>query len=188
MTRNGFLTLAHRNRLLVLAAIAAVMTGVQLINSFSGYALNIWGVWPRKAMGLPGIVLSPWLHADWSHFAANLPTLMVLGWLAMLTSVRRFCLTSAGIILLGGLLVWLFGRNAVHVGASGWIFGLWAWFLANAFLQRRLVDILIAAAVFFFYGGLFIGLFPKSGVSFEAHIAGVVAGVTCSWWQRRRLR
>ena len=47
-------------------------------------------------------------------------------------------------VILGGGLLWLFGRNAIHVGASGLVFGLIAFLIASGIYERRLVPMLKA--------------------------------------------
>ncbi|WP_259473903.1 rhomboid family intramembrane serine protease, partial [Pseudomonas syringae] len=42
---------------------------------------------------------------------------------------------------------WSFGRSNIHVGASGLIFGLWAYLLARAWYQRSIASVLIALLV-----------------------------------------
>ncbi len=78
-------------------------------------------------------------------------------------------------------MVWLFARPAIHIGASGWIFGLWSLTIAMAWFDRRFINIVIAVFVIFFYGGMFYGVLPgRPGVSFESHLFGAVAGVICA--------
>ena len=43
--------------------------------------------------------------------------------------------TVLQIVLLGGILLWIFGRPAVHVGASGLIYGLIAYLMAAGFAK-----------------------------------------------------
>ena len=119
-------------RLRLLAGIAALMLALQVGNSLSGNTLNAWGVLPRHTGSLPGILFAPWLHAGWWHLLNNLPGLLLLGWLALLGSLRQFLAASAFIIVGSGLLVWLFARPGMHLGASGWVFGLWGLLLARA--------------------------------------------------------
>lgn len=163
-------------RLELLASIAGLMILLQAVNSLSGQSLDAWGLLPRHLSGLPGILLGPWLHGSWAHLASNLPGLLVLGWLAMLGGIRPFLVASACIIVGSGLLVWLLGRPALHVGASGWLFGLWALLLAQAWFQRSWLNLLVAALVLFYYGGWLFGLLPRDGVSFEYHLAGALCG------------
>lgn len=166
----------RRWRLLLL--IAGVMVALQLVNSVSGYALNQWGLVPRRLDHLPGVLISPWLHAGWFHLFSNLPGLLLLGGLLLVRNRRDFIQASLVIIVGSGLLVWLLGRNAVHVGASGWLFGLWALLLGRAWFERRLSDLLIALVVLFMCSGWWFGLLPgQRAVSFEYHLAGAVCGL-----------
>ncbi|MES2821211.1 MAG: rhomboid family intramembrane serine protease [Pseudomonadota bacterium] len=179
-------------RLQLLAGIAALMLLVQLGNSLSGNALNTWGVIPRRPDSLLGIVFAPWLHGGWLHLFGNLGGLLVVGLLALLESRRDFLHASAAIILGSGLLVWLFGREGIHIGASGWLFGLWALLLARAWFRHSWLDLLLALLVLFLHGGWVFGLLPQQGVSFEYHLAGALCGGLYAGWRysprRRRKR
>lgn len=161
---------------------------VQVGNSLTGGALNVWGLVPRHIEALPGIVLSPWLHGGWAHLLSNLSGLLILGTLVLLRSRRDFLYASAFIILVSGALVWLFGRTGLHVGASGWLFGFWGLLLARAWFERSLLDLLLAALVFLLYGGWLFGLLPRDGVSFEYHLAGALSGVLyAALWRKKRI-
>jgi len=170
----------------LLLALAGSMLLVQVGNSLSGGALNVWGLVPRHVEALPGIVLSPWLHGSWAHLLSNLSGLLILGALVLLRSRRDFLRASAFIIVVSGVLVWLFGRTGLHIGASGWLFGFWGLLLASAWFERSLLDLLLAALVFVLYGGWFFGLLPRAGVSFEYHLAGAFSGVLYAALSRRR--
>lgn len=173
-------------RLQLLLGIAGLMLALQLVNSLSGDALNAWGVSPRYPASLPGILVAPWLHAGWLHLLSNLPGLLVLGWLVSLGSLRRFIGASAFIILGSGLLVWLLARPGMHLGASGWLFGLWGLLLAQAWFRRSLGNLLVALLVLFYYGGWWFGLLPHRGISFEYHLAGALCGVLYAALSQRR--
>lgn len=125
------------------------------------------------------------MHANWLHLSSNLPGLLVLGWLASLVSLRHFVQASAFIIVGSGVLVWLLARPGMHLGASGWLFGLWALLLAQAWFQRSLGSLLIALRVLFYYGGWWFGLLPSQGISFEYHLFGALCGVLYAAFSRR---
>jgi membrane associated rhomboid family serine protease len=83
------------------------------------------------------------------------------------------------LVLLSGVLLWIFGRPAIHVGASTLIFGLAVFLVVSGFRERRPLTILIAVLVLFFYGGSVVaGILPRIGssVSWDGHLAGAVAG------------
>lgn len=161
-----------------IALLCAVLIGAHLLNLLLGGALYSLGLEPRELDGADGILFSPLLHGDFAHLGSNLAAFVVLAALTLLDGVRRFAKASAIIIIGGGVLLWLFGRSANHIGASGWIFGLWAMVIAQAWYDRRWRNIAIALGVLVFYGSMALGFLPlQPGISFEAHLFGAIAGV-----------
>ncbi|AZE69558.1 rhomboid family intramembrane serine protease [Pseudomonas synxantha] len=159
-----------------IAGLALLMVALQLLNVATGYSLMAFGLVPRTLHGLFGILTSPFLHASFAHLSANLIAFLVLGTLVILDGLHRFIAVSAIVILLGGALVWLFGFAGIHVGASGWVFGLWAYLLARAWFHRSWSNLITAGVVAVLYGGLILGFLPRQGVSFEGHLFGAFAG------------
>lgn len=160
-----------------IAGASAVMIAVHVVNLFTGGYLSNFGIEPREIGGAYTIATAPLIHADVAHLGSNLAAFVVLGSLVLLQGLRYFVKASAVIILLGGALVWLFARPGDHIGASGWIFGLWSLVIALAWFDRSPRNIAIALAVVFFYGGMVFGVLPTQGVSFESHLFGAIAGV-----------
>ena len=160
----------------IVAGIAIFMIVLQVVNAATGYSFMAFGLIPRNVHGLLGIVTSPFLHASFSHLSANLVAFSVLGTLVMIDGLNRFMAVSAIIILLGGSLVWLFGFAGVHIGASAWVFGLWAYILSRAWFHKSWGNVITAVVVAVFYGGLIFGFLPRRGISFEGHLFGAFAG------------
>ena len=155
---------------------------VEIANFFLGHGLTAWGILPRQASGLSGIPLAPFLHDGLWHAASNTLPLLILGSLMIVSGRARFWAMTTGIVLLGGFLVWLFARNALHVGASGLVFGYFGALLSRAYFERNLLSIAIACATVLLYGGILWGILPlRSYVSFEGHLFGLVAGVVMAW-------
>lgn len=166
-----------KRRLLLLCSLALILIAVFAVNAVVGGALNRFGIQPRDASAWFHIVLAPFVHSEWWHLFYNLTGLLMLSLISLRHSVREYLMASVFIIVVSGALVWLFARPAIHIGASGWIFGLWAWQIALALFARSFVNVMVALLVVFAYGGLVYGLLPNHpGVSFEAHIAGAIAG------------
>lgn len=145
---------------------------------------------PWYISGLPGIFTMTFLHRDFSHLMSNSLPLIVL--LTLLAGSRaNSWQTVAAIIVLGGGLLWCFGRNGdqsvvvAHVGASLLVFGLVGFFLAAAWFERRLIPMLIAGIVGFMYGwSTLTGILPiTQGVSWDGHLCGAIAGVIVAWAQ-----
>ncbi|MGV8919431.1 MAG: rhomboid family intramembrane serine protease [Pseudomonas sp.] len=168
-------------RLRVVLVLLGVLAAVQLVNMITGYCLTHHGIIPRTVYGLQGIVFAPFLHGSVHHLLSNVMPLAILSWLVMSEGTQRYFRVVALISLVSGVLVWVFGRPSIHVGASGLIFGLWSYVLARAWYQRSIVSVLIAMFVVLTYSGLVFGFIPVPGVSFESHLAGALAGVLISW-------
>lgn len=161
-----------------LGVLAVVLWGVFLVDRVLPIDFNRWGIIPRELGGIWGIFLSPFLHANLSHLLSNFLPLMIL--LTLLVATQRHSWWIAlQIVLLGGVLLWVFGRPAVHVGASGLIYGLIAYLMAAGFRQGRFGPAIAALLVGFLYGGtLLSGVLPTVGehVSWDGHLTSAVAG------------
>lgn len=172
------LTGALRTKVTQVAGFTAVIWVVFFLDWFSTSDLTRWGIVPRHLSGLWGILCSPFLHANFPHLLSNtLPLVVLLG--LLLTTQPRGWEVVAEVIFLGGLLLWLFGRPAFHVGASGLVYGLIAFLIVAGFRQGRLGPALAALLVGFLYGGtLVFGVLPSVGseVSWDGHLCSAVAG------------
>jgi len=154
------------------------------------YAL---GVRPREAVGLLGIVFAPLLHAGFQHLLANSCGLLLLG-LISCGYGRRLTLVAVGWSwALSGALAWLIGASgSVHIGASGVIFGLIGFLLANGLLRRGCLPQVIALCTLLLYGAALPAMFPSPGrdrmilLSWEMHLGGFIGGVIASWQLRKR--
>ena len=165
-------------RFTVLAAICATMIAVHILNLALGGALLSFGIDPRNAGSAYTIFTAPWLHADFGHLFGNLASFVVLAAICLINGLRYFLKASLLIILITGALVWAFARDNLHIGTSGWIFGLWSLVIALAWFDRSWRNIVISLAVTFFYGGMVFGVLPTDGyISFESHLFGALSGV-----------
>jgi membrane associated rhomboid family serine protease len=81
-----------------------------------------------------------------------------------------------------GALVWIFAREAYHVGASGLVFGYFGVIVARAVIERGITVIAIAIVTVIAYGGILWDVLPlRSHVSFESHVFGLIAGIAVVW-------
>ena len=76
-------------------------------------------------------------------------------------------------------MVWLIGGFNVTVGASGLVFGLFAFLLVRGFFNRNWWQILLSVVLFLTYGGILFGILPTVAgfVSWQAHLGGAIGGV-----------
>ncbi len=167
----------------LILTICLIMVGVHAVNILLNYNLSHFGIRPGELNTLPYILSAPWLHGSWGHLMNNLAGLAIFSALSLIRGIKFFVNASLIIIVITGVLVWLFARTgATHIGASGWIFGLWSLSIAIAWFQRSFLNIVIAVFVAVFYGGMIWGVLPSNPhVSFESHLFGAVAGVVAAY-------
>ena len=169
-------------RLTALAAFIAALWVVHLGNWMFGYPLNAaLGLIPRHVAGLDGVLAMPFLHGDFGHLISNTPPLLLMGALLAATATRALLAVNAVIILVGGGLLWLFGAAAVHIGASGLVFGWFGFLVMRGFVDRSLITLGAAMIVGLLYGSIIWGVLPgQPGVSWEAHLFGAIAGAVAA--------
>lgn len=161
----------------------ALMWLIEALDTFAfDDGLQAHGIEPRQIDGLEGIVLAPLLHGGWSHIISNSIPFLVLGALVMTYGLRRWVTATAFITVAAGIATWLMARSGNHIGASILVFGYFGFLLGMAWFERSLKSIGIAVVVAVIYGGLIWGVIPSdSGVSWEGHLFGVIAGVAAAW-------
>lgn len=174
-----------RIQLLVLISFVAIFWLLELMDwlLWQG-ALDSLGIQPRVLIGLRGILFMPFLHSDFEHVLANTIPFMILGWLVMVRRTVDFVLVTVVVVLVCGLGVWLTGpAGTVHIGASGLIFGYFGFLLVRSYFERSIFSILMAILVVFLYGGLVWGVLPgQNGVSWQAHLFGLIGGAIAARW------
>lgn len=155
--------------------------------ALGGALSDAFGVVPRRLSGLDGVLAMPFLHADLDHLLGNTAPLAFLGALILVSAPTRFLGATLGAVILGGALLWLFGRDFNHIGASGLIFGWFGFLVVHGLLERSLRAILGALGAGAFYGvsiavGLVSGI-DENGlpVSWDGHLTGLIAGAVAGW-------
>lgn len=174
--------LTIKKKLLIMACLCLLMVAGYIINTALDSRLLVYGIFPGDIHSLLHFYTAPFLHGNLSHLTNNLTGFVIFGWLCLMRGIPAFLLSSLVIVTLSGLLIWLFGRPAYHIGASGWIFGLWSLSIAIAWFDRNVLNIALALGVAFLYGGMIYGVLPNDpGLSWEAHLFGAVSGVVAAW-------
>jgi membrane associated rhomboid family serine protease len=156
---------------------------VFLVNNLAlGGRFSHFGIVPRTISGLSGILFAPLLHASFRHLLANTVPLLMLGGIISFRSPATYVTITVAGTVVSGVLIWLLARPGCHLGASGLAFCYFGYVMGQAWFQRTLVNVLVAIACGLIYGSLLWGLSPfQSGVSWEAHGAGLIAGVLLAW-------
>ena len=168
-------------------AIGGLLFVIELINLITNRALNTFSILPREVNSLPFIFTAPFLHGDFTHFLSNVFTLCIFAFLLLQYGTRRFISVTLGVMLLTGILVWIFGREAFHLGASGVVYGYFGYLLFAGFLSKKLSLIFISILIGFLYGGIVWGVLPIiPGVSWESHLFGFLSGLVLAYWWRTK--
>jgi membrane associated rhomboid family serine protease len=145
-----------------------------------------FGVYPLHVEGLKGILFSPFIHSGYNHLMANtVPFFILLA--ALVYFYRRISYRIfTQIFIFSGICVWLGGREAWHIGASGVIYGMAAFHFVSGILRNDLRLLTVSIIVVFLYGSMFWGIFPlKPDVSWESHLWGAASGAALALYYRK---
>ena len=151
---------------------------IKLFETFTKTDLSFLGVLPREVRGLIGIITAPLIHSDFSHLASNTFTLIVLMMFLFYAYTNSSFRVFFTVYIFSNVLVWIFGREAYHIGASGIVYGLVTFLFFVGLFRHDSKSIGLSLVVTFMYGGLVWGILPTDPkISFEAHLSGAVIGL-----------
>ncbi|MFI5807884.1 rhomboid family intramembrane serine protease [Streptomyces sp. NPDC051561] len=164
----------------------ALLWALEAIDSATG-ALDTFGLSPRSLPELRDVLPMSFLHHGFAHVASNTIPLLVLGFIAALSGIRRFASVVLTVMLVGGLGVWLTAPAYSNTaGASGVVFGLFGYLVVRGFVDRRPWDVVIGLVVAVVYGSILWGVLPTNeAISWQGHLFGLVGGVLAAFWFRR---
>jgi membrane associated rhomboid family serine protease len=159
-----------------LICILWLIKGIEWIG---GISFGSFGIFPHKFSGLLGIIFSPFIHGDAMHLLNNSFPLLILtatlNYFYKPVALRIFLL----IWFVTGLCVWIGGREAYHIGASGVIYGLASFLFFSGIFRKNTKLLAISLLVIFLYGSMVWGIFPFfPDVSWESHLFGFLSGLT----------
>jgi membrane associated rhomboid family serine protease len=174
--------------MLVVAALAALMWVVEVVDQVAGGRLDRNGIEPRDLDGLDGVVWAPFLHGDFAHLIGNTIPFLLLGFAIALSGVARVILVTAIVAVVGGLGTWLIApADTVHIGASGIVFGYAGYLVARGVFSRSAGQIALGAVVVAVWGATLLqGLEPETGISWQGHLFGAIGGVVAARLLERR--
>jgi len=157
----------------------ALLWLIELVDVISGNLLDTFAIRAWDPQGLLFIFTAPLLHFGWQHLISNSIPFFLFGWLVMISGRNRWIVATLLSVVVSGLFAWLFTPPGAYIaGASGVIFGWFAYLLVRGLWTRDWRQILIAVGLVVVYGGMIWGVFPTTaGVSWQAHLGGAVGGV-----------
>lgn len=142
--------------------------------TFQSYRL---GIYPLDYHTLTGILTAPLIHGSYGHLMANTLPFLILA-VALNYFYRGLAYRIFWIIYFcSGIFVWIVGRPAWHIGASGLIYGMASFLFFSGIFRNQLKLLTIALIVAFLYGSMFWGIFPlEDSLSWEGHLGGAFTG------------
>ena len=160
---------------------------IQLLQWGPNTDLGVLGISPRTLTGLGGIFFSPLIHGSWAHLASNTIPLLVLGFM-MIYFYRHIAYRVVLLIwLIDGIGVWLIGRDAYHIGASGIVYGMASFLFFSGILRKNRELLALSLAVVFIYGSMIWGMLPYVvEISWEAHLIGFLSGIFFAVYYRKQ--
>ncbi len=183
-------TTADTRRLRIAFAVALsfalLLWAVKFAEYFGGLDFTQVGIYPRRAGGLAWVLFAPFIHGSFAHLFANTAPIIVIGTMLLYGYPRAAKVLLPVVYLGGGVAVWLFAREAYHIGASGLAFGMLFFVFTVGALRWERRTIALSLVVFFLYGGMIWGVLPVArDVSFESHLSGALLGIVLAFLLRR---
>jgi len=165
--------------MLIPGVIVFLMWLVKIIEVLFDLDFSRFGIYPLSLEGLPGIIFSPFIHANFGHLFNNSLPLFFLGTALFYFYSEIAVKVSLWTYFLTGLLVWLAGRSAWHIGASGLIYGLASFLFFSGIIRRYFRLVALSLLIVFLYGSMVWGIFPNiyKDVSWESHMLGFISGI-----------
>ena len=156
---------------------------VWVINFINWYLfrsrLTMFGLYPHSIPHLiTGTFVSPVIHGDFTHLLYNTLPFTIMSIMIMSLNYTLYINLSIYLTLATAVLTFLFGRKAIHIGASSIIFGYLGFLIALAFNAPSVTSVFIVIVVFYYFGTMLAGLLPlEEQTSFEGHIFGFFSGI-----------
>lgn len=171
----------YRNVVIALLMVLVIWT-VKMIETFAVGSLSQYGLRPGQVDGLIGILTMPFLHGDFEHLISNSIGLFITALIGLQIYPKSFWRSFALIYILGHSMTWYFARgDAVHIGASGIIYGLWGFLLMGAFIRRDRPAGGAAMVVVLLFAGMIWGTLPIwVDKSWEGHLFGMLSGLVAA--------
>jgi len=147
-----------------------------------GDRFSQWGIRPGDINGLKGIIFSPFIHTTFSHLLSNTLPLIILIWFLFYFYSNIATFVFITLWLLSGIITWLIGRGATHVGASGLVFAILFFLFFSGLFRKHIPLVAVSLIVAFIYGSTVWSIFPVTelvdpSISWEGHLSGAVSGL-----------
>ncbi len=166
-----------------------ILWAIEFIKHSQHLSLEQYGILPLKFEGLRGIFFSPLIHGGYDHLLSNTIPLFVTASLLFYFYREIAFKVFFLIYFTTGIWVWVFAREAYHIGASGLVYGLVSFIFFSGVIRRNNHLMALSLLMVFLYGstiwGIFPNFFPDKNISWESHLMGLVAGFIFAVFYRK---
>lgn len=147
-----------------------------------------FSIQPRTNRGLLGVLVFPLLHGSLSHLAGNTSSLFILLVAVRYVFPQLYTRVFWLAYFVPGIITWVIGRPAFHLGASGMIYMLVVFVFISGVIRANRYLLALSLLTVFLYGSMIWGIFPiEEGISWEGHLAGAFTGFAVAIWYRKEL-
>ena len=123
-----------------------------IIENYIFYDLAALALKPRDIDGFMGIFFGSFLHGSWNHIVSNSLPL----WALITTLLYFFQKNGYRLLLIFWLvpqfLLWVIGREALHIGASTQIYAIASFIFFYGILSKNRVYLVLSLLIILFYG------------------------------------
>lgn len=182
----------HRKRMLLSMIIPGIfvffMWMVKIVEVLFALDFTRLGILPLTLKGLPGIILSPFIHSDFRHLFNNTLPLFLLGTALFYFYSEIAVPVSLWTWVITGSFVWISGRTSWHIGASGLVYGMASFLFFSGIIRQYFRLVALSLLIVFLYGSMVWGIFPGvyKQVSWESHMLGFISGIILAITYRKQ--
>tara|TARA_R110002020_G_scaffold131033_2_gene293019 strand:- start:1725 stop:2282 length:558 start_codon:yes stop_codon:yes gene_type:complete len=141
-------------------------------------ALNTDNFVTSQKNGIFSIFTGPLFHGSFNHIIGNIIPMLV----CIPILVKYFNKYYAKVMIFGYLIpaIVIYYLNIPSIGISGLGYALAFFIMSAGIFSENRTKFAFGIAAIFFYGGLIKGatILAGSGISWKAHLAGLIAGLT----------
>lgn len=154
---------------------------VEILDNLFKLGLENYGLKPKAAEGLIGILTFPFLHGDWNHLLSNASSAIILFTGLFIFHANRSLRYLLIMYLASGTLLWLIGQSGTnHIGASGLIYSVAFFLFVASVREGNRNSMALSFFIILMYGSMIWGLTPftvQANVSWEGHLSGAIVGI-----------
>jgi membrane associated rhomboid family serine protease len=155
-----------------------IMWIVKFIEHYFEVSFCTLCMFPRTISGLKGIIFSAFIHQDFPHLLNNTYPLIMLGGMLFYFYKKLGLEIFLWLFFIAGFWLWAIGRPNYHIGASGVVYALASFIFFSGLFKKQTKLSAASLLVIFLYGSMIWGVLPiYNGVSWEGHLAGLLAGL-----------